>query len=65
MFIVSAARYNNINTFTGRTDLGKSKPYKTLAAANQHGVSSLVKSRDGNNFVVILGPEGQCQHKIV
>lgn len=65
MFTVAAARFKNMQRMTGRTDLGKSKEYKTLAAAVQHGISGLVKERDGHNFCVILGPQGQCHYRTI
>lgn len=65
MFTATVARYDNIQNFTGRTEIGRSKEYKSLSAVVQHGVNGLVKERDGKNFVVILGPNGMCQHRTI
>ena len=66
LFTVSAARFHNINKMTGRTDLGKApKNFTSLETAEKLGIPSLVKNRDGNNFCVILGPNGQIHHRTV
>jgi hypothetical protein len=63
MFTAHVARFQNIQRMTGRTDLGKSKEYKTVAAAIQHGAGPLIQNKDGHNFVVVLGPNGSIHHK--
>lgn len=65
MFTATAAHYTNLKNFTGRKELGRSKEYKTEQAAKQFGVKALVKERDGNNFVVIMGPKGHLSHLTV
>lgn len=64
-FHVRAAHFDNVQKMTGRKELGISKQYKTMAAAVQHGIPSLVQTRDGHNFCVILGPNGRCDHRMV
>jgi hypothetical protein len=66
LYTVSAARFNNIQKMTGRTDLGKApKNFTSVETAEKIGIPSLVKNRDGNNFCVILGPNGQCHYRTV
>lgn len=65
-YTVRAAHFANPVKMTGRTDLGVCpKNFKTLETALKLGVPSLVKMKDGKNFVVILGPNGECHHRTI
>lgn len=69
--ILSAAKFANIQKMTGRSPLDISavstKNYKTLDTAIKSGIPLVVNksARDGKNFIVIEGPNGQYTHQTV
>lgn len=65
--ILSAARFANPERMTGRTplDISGAKNYTSMANALKYGVNAVVKNKDGKNFVVAEGPNGQLQHVTV
>jgi len=62
--ILSAARFNDTNRMTGRSplDVSAAKNYTSMANAIKYGVPAVVKEKDGKNFVVVEGPNGQMRH---
>lgn len=68
--ILSAARFANMQKMTGRTPLditAGAKNYKTLDTAIKSGIPLVVNkdNRDGHNYIVIEGPNGQLHHRTV
>jgi hypothetical protein len=65
--ILSAARFTNTERMTGRTplDVSGAKNYTSMANAIKYGVPTVVKEKDGKNFVVIEGPNGQMRHHTI
>lgn len=68
--ILSAAKFANIQKMTGRSPLditAASKNFKTLDTAEKSGIPLVVSksNRDGHNFIVIEGPNGQLHHRTI
>lgn len=69
--ILSAAKFANIQKMTGRVPLDisavASKSFKSLDTAIKSGIPLVVNksARDGKNWLVIEGPNGQLVHQTV